>query len=278
MMDGGLVLIHGFWSSLSTWDGIVQALRADADLSGLRVHPFGYESPKRPPLPFSTTRIPDLNDIAQSLGAYISAHAPSGNLVIVTHSQGGLILQRFLAWMLNDGQGRRLARIRTIVLLACPNEGSEYLRSIRSAAGFKRHPQARDLEVFSADVAAARRTVLNQVVHASNVNDRECPIRIHAYAGRTDRVVSRVPAQSSFPNAATLPGDHFSIIDPDASGSLTVATLKQHLLEALTAEHRPGMQTSIQESAPPRRPIPPKYHVEINNSTGIHIGDSGTQQ
>ncbi len=48
--------------------------------------------------------------------------------------------------MLNKGRGKELAEIKLIVMLACPNEGSEYLRSIRAMAGFGLHPQARDLE------------------------------------------------------------------------------------------------------------------------------------
>ena len=55
---------------------------------------------------------------------------------MVTHSQGGLILQRYLAWMLGEGRGRELTTIRLIVTLSCPNEGSEYLSSIRAVAAW----------------------------------------------------------------------------------------------------------------------------------------------
>jgi pimeloyl-ACP methyl ester carboxylesterase len=57
-MDADLVLMHGFWSSPATWDRLTARLRADADLAGLRIRAFGYESPKLR-WPGSPTRVPD---------------------------------------------------------------------------------------------------------------------------------------------------------------------------------------------------------------------------
>lgn len=45
-MDADLVLMCGFWSSPARWDRRISRLRDDADLAGLRIHAFGYESPK----------------------------------------------------------------------------------------------------------------------------------------------------------------------------------------------------------------------------------------
>jgi hypothetical protein len=45
-----------------------------------------------------------------------------------------------LEWMLNQGRGRELSRIRTIVMLACPNGGSEYLESVRRGLGLSLDP------------------------------------------------------------------------------------------------------------------------------------------
>ena len=241
-MDVDLVFIHGFWSSPATWDRLRARLQEDTDLAGLRIHAFGYESPKLR-WPGSPTRIPDYNDIAQSLPAYLAAHVRGGaGVAVVTHSQGGLILQRYLAWMLGEGRGRELATIRLIVMLSCPNEGSEYLRSIRAVAGLGRHPQAGQLDVLTREVGEARRVVLRQVINATTVDDRHCPIPVYVYSGRTDNVVLRETAQSVFPNAEVLPGNHFSILDPDAPGHLTFVELKRRLLETFTpAETKTGM-------------------------------------
>lgn len=127
-------------------------------------------------------------------------------LAIVTHSQGGLILQRYLAWMLAEGKGRQLGGIRLIVMLSCPNEGSEYLRSIRVVAGFGHHPQAGQLDVLARQAGEDRRVVLRQIVNATTLDDRHCPIPVFVYSGRTDNVVSRESAQSVFPNTQAMAG------------------------------------------------------------------------
>jgi pimeloyl-ACP methyl ester carboxylesterase len=205
MIDANLVLVHGFWSSPKTWDRFVAAMERDPELVGLRVHRFGYESPKVR-LPFSWTRIPDYNDIAQSFVADLAASVPVGPVAVVTHSQGGLIVQRYLTWMLREGRARELLRLRAILMLACPNNGSEYLRSIRKMAGMGRHPQARDLETLNTDVADAHRAVHLNVVNATRVTDHACPIPIFAYSGRTDNVVLRGSGQSVFRHVGVLPG------------------------------------------------------------------------
>lgn len=290
MINADLVLIHGFWSKASTWDKLAGRMQVDSELQGLRVHRFGYESPKLS-VPFSWTRIPDYDDIAQSLASYLYRDAVRGETAIVTHSQGGLILQRLLAWMLHEGRGEELARIKLIVMLACPNEGSEYLRSIRAAARFGRHPQARDLRALSADVSDARRTVLTQVVHAKQVTPRECPIPIHTYSGRTDKVVPRGSAQAGFLQTGVLPGNHFSVLDPEAPQNITFPTLKDHLLETFSAEagtaDGPTRRAGAAGTADPKpstgSPTPaapasgPKYQVTVDRSKGVQIGDHNTQ-
>jgi len=154
VIDATLVTVHGFWSSSATWERLNEVWRADKELRGLRIHPFEYPSPKKPRLPFSATRVPDYDDIAQTLSTeYATVLADASDIAVVTHSQGGLILQRFLAWMVREGQARKLSRIRSVVMLACPNGGSEYLESLRSTLGYGRHPQAGSLHVLDRQVA-----------------------------------------------------------------------------------------------------------------------------
>jgi hypothetical protein len=236
MVDATLVTIHGFWSSPATWKRLDAIWHADEQLRGLEIHPFGYSSPRKPRLPLSTTRVPDYDDIAQTLATeYTVGLAQATDVAIVTHSQGGLILQRFLTWMLHQGRGRELVRIRSIMMLACPNGGSEYLRSFRSVLSFGRHPQAGSLKVLDRDVADARRIVLQRIVNAAGVDDHQCRIPFHVYAGDSDKIVTAASAQGAFPGAATLAGNHFSILDPAAPGNRTAGIVKQHLLSDLAA-------------------------------------------
>ena len=236
MINATLVTIHGFWSSSVTWERLDAIWSADEQLRGLRIHPFGDQSPKRPRLPFSPTRVPDYDDIAQTLATeYTVALAEEANIAIVTHSQGGLILQRFLTWMLEEGRGRELARIKTIIMLACPNGGSEYLRSIRQTAGFGHHAQAGNLTVLNRRVADTQRTVLQRIVNATGVGEHHCRIPFHVYAGSSDSIVTAASAQGSFPGASVLAGNHFSILDPIFPGNRTAETVKHHLLCDLSA-------------------------------------------
>jgi pimeloyl-ACP methyl ester carboxylesterase len=252
MINATLVTIHGFWSSPATWDRLNAVWSADEQLRGLRIHPFEYPSPKKPRLPFSGTRVPDYDDIAQTLATeYTVELAEAADIAIVTHSQGGLILQRFLAWMLQEGQGQELVRIRTIVMLACPNGGSEYLRSLRHILGYGRHAQASNLEVLNRQVAYTQRTVLQRIVNATGVDDHQCRIPFHVYAGNSDRVVTAASAQGAFPGASVLAGNHTSILDPTSPGNRTAQTVKHHLLTDLpTSPAQPGRQVPSVPGAP----------------------------
>ncbi|HEX3514631.1 MAG TPA: alpha/beta fold hydrolase [Trebonia sp.] len=224
------MLIHGFWSTPTTWNPFLRSARQDEELADVAFHTFGYESPKLGRR-LSTVRIPDYNDIAQSIEPYLAAHVRTdASIVFITHSQGGLILQRFFAWMLSEGRGYELARAKLAALLACPNEGSEFMGSIRAVLGFGRHPQARDLATLSSDAAEARRIVMRQIVNATSTNERQCRIPFHVYAGRSDKIVTRTSAYASFPKAVVLPGDHFSIINTETAGNITYPTIKRLLL------------------------------------------------
>jgi pimeloyl-ACP methyl ester carboxylesterase len=273
MVAGDLVLVHGFWSSGKTWNPIIRMIHDDQRLDGLNVRPFEYPSPKIPKLSFLPSRIPDYDDIGQSLASDLAAHGRTGRpLALVAHSQGGLIVQRFLAWMVAEGRASELARIKLVVLLACPNDGTEYLRALRHALGFSAHPQAKALTALNGKVSETRRTVLRTIVYADSRSDHSCPIPFKVYAGTEDNVVPRTSAQSAFPDAGSLPGDHFSILDPTASNNITYQTLRNHLLDAFSA---PAAETADKQPDDARTQ---HRGITLNgNNQGVYIGDNGTQ-
>ncbi len=276
MVDATLVTIHGFWSSPATWRRLTSVWQADEQLAGLRIHGFGYPSPKKPRRPFSGTRVPNYDDVAQTFATeYRGELAEVADLAIVTHSQGGLILQRFLEWMLHEGHGRELARIRSIVVIACPNGGSQYLQAARHLLGFGHHPQAGNLEVLDRRITDTQRYVLVRVVNATGVDDHHCRIPVHVYAGASDGIVPAASAQAAFPGAAELAGDHFSILDPHAPGSQTAGTVKRHLLTDLAAP-RPAEPPPAPGSPRPESIPRAKYNVHIETSEGVVIGDGNS--
>lgn len=284
MVNATLVTVHGFWSSPAKWERLNAIWRADGELRGLRIHPFGYPSPKKPRIPLSTTRVPDYDDIAQTLvSEYATVLADGSDIAIVTHSQGGLILQRFLVWMLNEGRGRELARIRTIVMLACPNNGSQYLASVRHMLGFGRHPQAGSLDVLDRQVADTQRAVLRRVVNAISVDDGQCRIPFHVYAGSSDNIVTAPSAQGAFPGALTLAGDHFSILDPAVPGNRTAAAIKHHICtDIAVGDTRPEQESAAApgDGTTPATGPPSgysKYVVDARGAQGLQVGEGNIQ-
>ena len=234
MVSCTLVTVHGLWSSPATWERLNAAWYADKQLRGLLIAPFSYPSPGKPSLPLSRTRVPDYDDIAQTFATWYTVQlADDPDVAIVTHSQGGLILQRFLARMLHEGRGRELARIRSIVMLACPNTGSDYLRSVRGLLRFGSHAQAGSLRVFDKQVADTQRTVIEHIVNATGVNNHQCRIPFHVYAGNSDKIVVTASAHGAFPNTSVLPGNHSSILDSTAPGNCTAETVRHHLIADL---------------------------------------------
>jgi hypothetical protein len=277
MVGATLVTVHGFWSSPATWDRLRAAWQADGELQGLQVHAFGYPSPRRPRLSLSGTRVPDFDDLAQMLAAeYATKLGGDSPIAFVTHSQGGLVLQRFLAWMTSEGRARELARIRTVIMLACPNGGSQYLASIRRALGYGRHPQAASLDVLDRQVADTQRAVLARIVHASGTDAHQCRIPFHVYAAGSDAIVTAASAQAAFPGAGTLAGDHFTILDPAAPGNTTVGIIKHHLLTDL-AERPPASGQGTASAALAGPAEPGRSQVSLSGTRGVQVGDHNVQ-
>jgi hypothetical protein len=186
--------------------------------------------------------------------------------------------------MLNEQRGEELARIRTIVMLACPNGGSEYLRSLRHILGYGRHAQAGHLEVLNRQVADTQRAVLQRIVNATGVDAGQCRIPFHVYAGNADRIVTPASAQGAFPGASALAGTHFSILDPTAPGNRTAETVKHHILTDIRAGYtRPvhgapaaGGDAKMAAAADPRAENG-KYVVDARGAHGLQIGEGNIQ-
>ncbi|MFI5751833.1 esterase/lipase family protein [Streptomyces sp. NPDC051644] len=236
----GVVMVHGIRSGPDVWDPLCRLIAQDEKLAFAEPLQFRYATGVRRLHPLRV--FPTIDTVADSFKEYLATEAGEfTRLMLVTHSQGGLVAQRFLARALADGEGRRLARIRRLVMLACPNNGSELLLSLRRNVLGLGHPQERDLRPLNDQVNATLRTVLRDVVHATAVSDRTCPILVSAYAGESDRVVRAASAQSVFPDSAALPGDHSTILKAKDAGHRTFTTLRRLLLTVPDAapEHAP---------------------------------------
>ncbi|GAA4657484.1 hypothetical protein GCM10023347_05320 [Streptomyces chumphonensis] len=164
--------------------------------------------------------------------------------------------------MLSQGRGKELARIRRVVLFATPNAGSEFARRLRRDL-LGSHPQEKDLRTLNEEIRDTHAAVIRDVVNATSVGERTCPIPFSVYAGADDNIVPRASAQGSFPTVGALSGDHFSIIKPTSRDHSSYTTLRRLLLEA-AADSDPPSDDARPSAAPsgldsrrsPRRDTP----------------------
>lgn len=254
-----LVFVHGLFSSARTWDRFVQLIRADPALEDVEVLRFSYPSPKFNFNPMK--RIPNFNVLADSLRTYLEVDAaPYSNLILVGHSQGGLIIQRYLSRMVGAGRARELSKVRLIVLFACPNSGSEIFLVFRRIVRFWKHPQEAELRPINEAVTEAQQAVLNHIVFATKLTSDQCPIPVIAYAGDSDNIVTPTSARSVFPTTGVIPGDHFTIIQPDSATNRSYTALRFNLLDAIKATSKPidnthNPDTALTETASVDKPI-----------------------
>ncbi|MFF0433741.1 tetratricopeptide repeat protein [Streptomyces sp. NPDC004327] len=242
-----LVLVHGLFSSARVWQAFTALIEDDPELAGwVSVHPFAYDSPLVRLRP--DRRVAETDDIADQLGTFLETElAGAERIVLVTHSQGGLVVQRFLARKLWNGEGRELARIRHFTMFACPNTGSGFFLTVRKALKLWNNPQEQQLRPFDRSVTEAQRTVLSSVVYAREHGAQECPIPVRAYGGSADDIVPPVVARGVFPRGGVVPADHFGIVRPADRSAHAYQAVRQALLEA-AAEPGPA--------APPPEPAP----------------------
>ncbi|MEZ0111223.1 tetratricopeptide (TPR) repeat protein/predicted alpha/beta hydrolase family esterase [Catenulispora sp. EB89] len=233
-----VLFVHGLFSGADTWSHFLGLLSSDPDLAFVQTHTMQYFTPKARLRP--DRRIPDFADLAAQLATRLKAEdlREAGSIVLVAHSQGGLVVQKFLASATIRGQARDLVRIRQIVLYACPTLGSPFFAKTRRLVFGARHPQERQLRLLDGEVFEAHQLVLRNVVNADAVTDYTCPIPVVAVVGGEDNIVPRIEATGWFPTTETVAADHFSILKPADHSAMEYQILKPALLAAADPERQ----------------------------------------
>ncbi|WP_166555567.1 alpha/beta fold hydrolase [Mycolicibacterium sp. CBMA 226] len=229
-----IVFVHGLFSSAAIWDKFVSLLRNDTAFKDIDCLRFEYSTPKFRLLP--TRKIPSFDDLADRLRTFIDLNCdPAKPLLIVSHSQGGLIVQRFLARSLDSELLESVRRIKMVVMFSCPNAGSDILLSLRRVTVMWRHAQEKELRPLNDLVTATRRTILWKVIHAQPNDPKSCHIPIFLYAGDTDNVVTSVSAFDVFPleNTAVIKGDHSSVIQPTGTEDESYKALSRRIKQVI---------------------------------------------
>ncbi|BDT86447.1 alpha/beta fold hydrolase [Nocardia cyriacigeorgica] len=236
----GLITVHGILSSSRTWQPMIELLRADPEIFG-RVSVLPFEYPTRLVNMSVQRKIPDFDELARYLDTALREEFdPDQPVMVLAHSQGGLIVQRYLAQQLDQGRAERLQRIRRIMMFATPNSGSEFMLSARK--WLLRNPQERDLRPLSSKILETQQKVLQQIVYCQEPTSNSVPIEIETFAGLEDRIVLPQSAASVFRFSGTLPGDHSSIIKPTASTDLVYRIVKSRIQSEL--DHHDGAGAS----------------------------------
>ncbi|MFI6494690.1 hypothetical protein [Streptomyces sp. NPDC050564] len=270
----GVVFVHGFKSSPAMWDAFADLLSTDTDLVGMTQMRFQYATKLVEPGPLR--RIPTFDTVADSLKEFMNTEAEGFNrLVLVSHSQGGLTVQRYLVRMLAEGRGRELERIRRVVLFACPNNGSQLGLTLRRWT-LRGNPQERQLRPLDEQITDTHRAVMRDIVNAAETTDRTCPIPFSVYAGETDNVVTPASARSVFPDAGVLTGDHFTIVRPDSVRHRSYTTLKRLLRAAADADPPTPIGASQTVAATARCEALP-VEVYTPDRLGVHPAISGSE-
>ncbi|MEU2337157.1 alpha/beta fold hydrolase [Streptomyces sp. NPDC013172] len=240
MGDGdrlGVVFVHGFASGPKVWNRFLSLIAGDTELDFVDARAVQYATG------FARLRpdraLPSLNTVADHLKTLLETWLAGRPLVLVGHSMGGLVIQRWLVRMLAEGRGLELARVRRVVLLSCPNAGSDVARGARRQL-LGGNPQERQLRTLDEDVRDTHAAVLRDIVGAEMVSERTCPIPFSVYAAESDAVVPRASAQGAFPRSGVLPGDHFSVVQPRSRDHASYTTLRSLLRDEASGSDPPA--------------------------------------
>ena len=246
-----VVFIHGLATGPHAWDQLISLLRADPLLEDR----FGFDT-----FEYSSrlidnrllTRKPTYRTVGEKLRTrFLRYSGEYENIVFITHSQGGLVLQTFLSRVLARGEAASLARIRRILLIACPNAGSgAFLLPRRLVGTLWPNAQERQLRPLDEEIADVHQQVIRDIAQATETSARTCPIHIVAYAAEEDGIVLPPSAYGSFSHTGVLPGDHFTVIRPGSHDDQGYLDLRAELLRS-TAVKLPANVASLANRQPP---------------------------
>lgn len=209
-----VVFVHGFRTNAQCWDQLVTLLdREPRFRASFHYRRFEYATRW---FQFNfLRRIPSLKDIADQLRTFLDLEANRvyERVMLVGHSQGGLVIQSYLTEELNHERGAALERIVQAIFICTPNLGSTLFSGLRRLL-FWINPQEHSLRVLNEEISRVHRAVLERIENAT-VNDnthRQIPIK--CFWGDQDRVVLPASAKGQFENVTALSGDHFSVLRP----------------------------------------------------------------
>jgi pimeloyl-ACP methyl ester carboxylesterase len=238
VMKDLVLFVHGFGSSPGCWEPLMALLQRDPRITSR----YDLETFSYPTSWFSLNRlnrIPSLKELGRLLGARIDSKNWNGrNLTLVGHSQGGLVIQSWMADLL-QGQASRLGNLNQVLLIATPNAGSVTGLNLRRLASMLfTNPQELTLRVLSRDVAELQSIIRNSIVYSTEDSTVSWRVPIHAFAGLQDNVVPEASARGCFESVTPMPGNHFTILRPSNEDDDRYCRIAERLTEPGGHLHR----------------------------------------
>lgn len=238
-MKDVILFIHGFGSSHRCWEPLIKLLSEDEQI----ISRYDLTTWDYPTSWFSLNmlgRIPGLRELGRALGEEIDSPQYRGRtLTLVGHSQGGLVIQSWMADLLQKGEAVRLRDIRQVFLIATPNSGSTTVMGLRLlASSLFTNPQEATLRVLCPDVAELQSVIRERIVYPTHDSTTCWRVPIHAFCGMQDAIVTEASARGCFDSVKRVPGNHFTIVRPPQRGDPRYSELIERLLDPGGHVHR----------------------------------------
>jgi pimeloyl-ACP methyl ester carboxylesterase len=226
-----LVFVHGFDSATDCWTELRGLLEKDERVATLfDLAFFSYRTEKL----IIIESLPSLSEVADKLASFIEGEASRGygDITLVGHSMGGLVIQTYIKTKLKKGQGDDLARLRQVILFATPSLGSLKYDTVRRIVGtVLPNLQEEKLRVFDPDVSSTQAHLADRVVDAARRTRDEFPVPFLCFYGEDDDIVPEPSVRGRFDNVLGLPGNHSSIIRPARRDDPRYTQFAAYLLE-----------------------------------------------
>jgi pimeloyl-ACP methyl ester carboxylesterase len=234
-----VVFVHGFGSTSKCWDTLLRLLGGDERITS-RYELATWDYPTKWVEVNLLGRIPRLQELGRALAAELDSPRYRGReLTLIGHSQGGLVIQSYIADALQHGQAEALQEVRQAIFLATPSEGSMTGISLRRLFSLLfTNPQEVSLRVLNPDVSEIRSLIRERVVGAVKESDGTSRIPIHSFYGLQDDIVVEASARGVFDSVRPMRGNHFSILKPENLADPRYAELVEPLLEPGGHSHR----------------------------------------
>jgi surfactin synthase thioesterase subunit len=261
-----VLLIHGFGSSSECWAPLLKLLAADERITS-RYDFATWDYPTKWVELNLFGRIPSLHELGRSLATELELPRYRGReLTLVGHSQGGLVIQSYLAEELGRGCASALRNIRQVIFFATPTEGSTTGMSLRLFLSTLIHnPQEVTLRVLNPVVSDIRGVIRERVVGAVQDTDVAIRIPIHSFCGLQDDIVVEASARSVFNNVRSVKGNHFTIIQPANDNDSRYTEFAELLLEPGGHSHRFEIERYVTHLC-----VEPRERQEIRTSSALN--------